>query len=112
MEKLFKDYEEWCLKENKDPLKEETFKEFKSLKQKEKEQAEKEASLKSKEKKELIQKQKDLFKMMCDYVGVKSSYDESLMFETLDAICKAVVMATVVCNEQSKLEKIANKVLG
>lgn len=110
MEKLFKDYEEWCSKENKDPLKEDTFREFKLFKEKEK--AEKESSLKTEEKKELVQKQKDLFKLMCDYVGVKANYDEKVMFETIDAICKALVMATVLCDEQNKVEEIAKKVLG
>lgn len=91
---LFKRYEEWCVKENKDPLDGGSVEEFKLLKAKE-EEAEKEAS-ESKSKADKVEKQKALFKSMCDYCGVEAEYDEEYAYEGLDDIIKACVSAMAI----------------
>ena len=90
---LFKEYEEWCVKNNKDPLKEETIGEFKLYKMEE--EAKKVANSKDEKKQELVNKQKEIFKTFCDYTGVKAKY-EDYMFEGLDTIIIAIIEKSII----------------
>ena len=109
---LFKEYEEWCQKENKDPLKEETVGEFKLYEQKQREKAERLAISENEKKAKLVEKQKEIFKLFCEYTGVKAKYDESYMFVGLDDIIKSCVAATVVCENGDKCVDALKKLLG
>ena len=106
---LFKDYEEWCVKENKDPLNENSVAEFKKFKE-EQEQAEQEKT-KDAEKAQNAEKQKEIFKMMCEYVGVKAKYEQEYMYRELDAMFKSAVLAAVMVQEEQKVTEIIDKVL-
>lgn len=106
---LFKEYEEWCVKNNKDPLKEETIGEFKLYKMEE--EAKKVANSKEEKKQELVNKQKEIFKAFCDYTGVKAKY-EDYMFEDLDAIIRAIIGASVLAEKKENCSKVLEKLLG
>lgn len=110
---LFKEYEEWCVKENKDPLKEETIREFKLYK----EELEKEKldDSKAKKKAELVEKQKEIFRLMTEYVGVKVEYDEDEkrdLFRALDDFIKAIVSAVAITCGSDEINKTLNEILG
>ena len=110
---LFKEYEEWCVKDNKDPLKEETVREFKLFK--EKEEQEKVARSKVEKKAELVEKQKEIFKLMTEYVGVKVKYDDNEdrdFFEAFDALIKAAVGAVALTHKHDELDKVMDTILG
>ena len=111
MEKtLFKEYEEWCVKENKDPLNEGTLREFQQFKAKE--ERAKIANSKAEKKEELVKKQEEIFKSICEYVGVKTTYKNEWMFDVLDNLFKSVVLASVTCNNEFKTNEIIDRVLG
>ena len=107
---LFKEYEEWCVKNNKDPLNEETIGEFKLYKIEE--EAKKVANSKDEKKQELVNKQKEIFKAFCDYTGVKAKYDEDYMFEGLDSMIRAIIGASVLCEKKADCSKVLEKLLG
>ena len=107
---LFKEYEEWCVKNNKDPLKEETVREFKLLK--EKEEQEKLANSEEENRKELVAKQEEIFAKFCEYCGVKTKYNADYMFKGIDALIKSVVMESVKCNHDYDTYKVLKKLLG
>ena len=107
---LFKEYEKWCVDNKKDPLKEESVAEFKEYKQQQ--ELKKVADTENEKKAELIAKQEAIFKMICEYVGVKAKYDEEFMFEALDDLFRALTLATVVCNKEKEVSKVVDKVLG
>lgn len=110
---LFKEYEEWCVKNDKDPLNEETVREFKLFK--EKEEQEKVAHSKVEKKAELVEKQKEIFKLMTEYVGVKVKYDDDEdrdFFEVFDALMKAVVGSVAIAHKNDELDKVMDTILG
>ena len=110
---LFKEYEEWCVKNNKDPLKEETVREFKLFK--EQEEKEKLANSKVEKKAELVEKQKEIFKLMTEYVGVKVKYDDDEdrdFYETFDALIKSIVGAVALAHKGDELDKLFDTILG
>lgn len=107
---LFKEYEEWCVKNNKDPLNEETIGEFKTFKEKEEE--EKLANSEEENRKELVAKQEEIFAKFCEYCGVKTKYNADYMFEGIDTLIKGVVIASVKCNHNADVAKVLEKLLG
>lgn len=108
---LFKEYEKWCVENNKDPLKEETVSEFKLIKAK-MEAEERKNSKEAVKREELVAKQKEIFKLMCGYVGMKPPYNEEEMFEGFDSAIKSIVGAAALVDCKSDVEKILDKVLG
>jgi hypothetical protein len=107
---LFKEYEKWCVKNKKDPLNEETVKEFKLFKEHQK--ALELANSQDEQRKVREQKQEEIFKMICEYAGVKTKYVPSYMFEALDRIFKSVSLASVMCKKEEEVSKVLEKVLG
>ena len=110
---LFKEYEEWCVKNNKDPLKEETVREFKLFK--EKEEQEKVANSKVEKKAELVEKQKEIFKLMTEYVGVKVKYDDDEdrdFYKAFDALIKSILGAVAFAHKGDELDKLIDTILG
>ena len=92
-------------KEKTDPLKEETVREFKKLKDKE-EQA-KIADSKKQRREDLVEKQKKIFAEICDYCGIQLDYDDNPdrdLFETLDGIFKSICAAVAIAHMNDKLE--------
>lgn len=107
---LFKEYEKWCVENKKDPLKEESVAEFKVYKAEE--DAKKEMDIATEKKEELATKQEAIFKMMCEYVGVKAKYDAGYMFDALDGVFRAATLAAVVHDKEEEVSEVVDKVLG
>ena len=107
---LFKAYTQWCKKNDKDPLSEASMIEFKD--ELEAERAKKIVESRTEEREEKVAKQQEIFKMICEYVGIKAKYDEEIMFDGLDSMFRAVTLATVICNRDKEVSEIADKILG
>ena len=103
---LIKEYENWCLKHKKDPQSLDSLDEFKQFK---KEQEEKKvAQSKADKKKALVEKQKEIFKAMCEYVGVNVEYDEDEerdLFGCMDDVINSLVKAVAVAQIKKKVAK-------
>ena len=112
MEKsLVKEYESWCKKHKKDPQSLASLGEFNLYK---KEQLEKKENAKNeqserKEKADLVAKQKEIFKAICDYVGVDVEYDEDPdrdFFSAFDDMCRELVKAVAKAHLLDEMRKI------
>ena len=113
MEKsLVKEYESWCKKHKKDPQSLASLGEFNLYKKEQiekKENAKKEQPEEVSEKAILVEKQKAIFKAICDYVGVKVEYDEDPdrdFFSTFDGMCRELVKAVVKVHLLDEMKKI------
>lgn len=91
-ESFVKKYTEFCKKEGLDPCDIKTMETFKRESEKQESQESKD---KVEKKPELIEKQKEIFKKMCEYCGVNNlEYDDSPkrnLFDVLDSLIRTVV---------------------
>lgn len=97
---LFKQYEKWCVENNKDPLTEESLAEFKNFRCEESQKRLNEVL--SNIKADKMKKQKAIFQLMCDYVHSKVDYDEN-MFDGFDDLIASVVGAVITMTTARKL---------
>lgn len=107
--KLFNEYEKWCVENNKDPFEEGSVSGFKSFMDETK-RKEREESMNEK-RNELVSKQKEIFGLLQDYVGVKVEYRD-YMFEPLDSVIRAVMCATVEINHNGDADSMIGKIIG
>lgn len=93
-ESFVKKYTEFCKKEGLDPCDVKTMETFKREIEK-RESDNKESKDKKEKNPELIERQKEIFKKMCEYCGVNNlEYDENPkrnLFDVLDSLIKMVV---------------------
>lgn len=110
MEKdLFKEYEEWCKKESKTLLSEESVKEFKDLKAKE--EANKILASKNELRQVLVEKQKEILKLFEDYTGVNVQYNEKKIFDDFDFMIRWLIGLLVLNKLNNDCSRVFDKLL-
>lgn len=95
-----KQYEKWCVENNKDPLTEESIKEYKDFLCEESQKRLDEVL--SNIRADKMKKQKAIFKLMCDYVHSQVDYDEN-MFDGFEDLIASVVGAAITVASARKL---------
>ena len=100
-EELLKEYEEWCVKNKKDPLSTDSVTEFKKLKDK-KAKAEEDDKAK---------RRKEIFMSICDYAGVKCEWNENYSM-AVDAVLTAFALAYVESFQEDQREEIISKLFN
>lgn len=114
MEKsLFKEYEDWCKKNNKEPLKTETLAEFTAIK--DEEQTKEFLEKQEQKKEEMLEKQKEIWKALCEYCGVDVKdvpYEEDYMSEILDTRFKSFILAAISIKRISEMNEVARKIMA
>lgn len=106
-------YEEWCVKENKDPLNKDTLELYQKTLEKAKLDALNKAKAADEEakRKEYEQKAKELFDQMCAYVGVKVKFVPEV-FPTFHAYILSIVGAMAATRAEKDVNELIEKVLG